>query len=90
VVTVLAVLSGVLALACALLVIEVWSLPRRRHRVLVNMAHDEGTIEGLLWQRRGCWLVLKDARLMRGPGDPLPVDGEVLIDKGRVAFLQVL
>ena len=86
----LTALVVLLCVLCGILLVELYSLPRRRRRVLVNLQHDEGTIEGLLWTRRGCWLVLKDARLLRGAMEPLPVDGEVVIDKARVAFLQVL
>ena len=88
--TVLAVLCAVLLALVCVLCIEFWSLPRRRHRVFVNLLNDEGTIEGLLWSRRGCWLVLKDARLLRVNGDAVVIDGEAVIDKARVAFLQVL
>lgn len=90
-VTVLAALCAVLALCVVLLVVEVFGLPRRRRRVLVNLLHDEGTLDALLWSRRGCWLVLKDARMLRtNPDTSTPIDGEVLVDKGHVAFLQVL
>jgi hypothetical protein len=89
-VTALVALVLVLALVCALLLVELYSLPRRRRRVLVNLQHDEGALEGLLWSRRGCWIILKDARLLREAREPLPVDGEVVIDKARIAFLQVL
>jgi len=84
-------LCVVLSLALVVMVIELAQLPRRRRRVLVNMRHDEGTVEGLLWTRAGCWLIVKDARLLRSNSDqPVPIDGEVMIDKAQVAFLQVL
>ena len=88
-VTALGALCVVLAVAVLALCVEVWALPRRRHRVLVNLLGDEGTIEGLLWSRRGCWLVIKDARLLRMNGTVVDIDGEAVIDKSRVAFLQV-
>jgi hypothetical protein len=83
-------LCVVLSVLSLILGAELWSLPRRRSRVLVNLLHDEGTIAGVLWNRRGCWLVVKDARLLRPNGDSVTIDGEVVIDKDRVAFLQVL
>lgn len=89
-VTALTAVIAVLVVLCGILGVELWQLPRRRRRVLVNLLHDEGTVEGVLWQRRGVWLIVKDARLLRRNGDTVPIDGEVLIDKAGVAFLQVL
>jgi hypothetical protein len=86
----LSALVVVLVVLCGILLVELFSFPRRRRRVLVNLQHDEGAIEGLLWTRRGCWIVLKDARLLRGALEPIPVDGEVVVDKARIVFLQVL
>lgn len=89
-VTALSVLVVVLLLVLVLLAIELWSLPRRRYRVLVNLIGDDGTIDGVLWSKRGCWLVVKDARLLRINGEAVAIDGEALVDKARVAFIQVL
>ena len=89
-VTALIALIVVLLVLVAILAAEMWSLPRRRHRVLVNLLHDEGTIDGVLWNRRGSWLVVKDARLLRMNGDAVAIDGEAVIDKARVSFIQVL
>ena len=89
-VTALFALCVVLGLGVALLIVEVWGLPRRRRRAIVNLASEDGALEGLLWSRRGAWLVLKDARLLRPNGEALVIDGETLIDKARVVFIQVL
>ena len=81
----------VLLVALGVCAIELWSLPRRRRRCLVNLHDEDGTtIEGVLWARRGVWLVIKDARLIRPTGEVVPADGEVLIDRARISFLQVL
>ena len=88
-VTALVAAIVVLAIGLGVCAIEFWTLPRRRRRCLVNLLGDEGAIEGLLWARRGAWIVLKDARLLRPNGEAVRADGDVLIDRVQVAFIQV-
>jgi len=74
-----------------------WALLERRRadpleprpRVLVNLKTDKA-VDGVLWERSPSLLVLKDARLFEGPGrEPIHVDGDVLIERGNVDFVQV-
>lgn len=59
--------------------------------VIVNQQHDaQEAIRGALWGYRGPWLVLRDAQLLRAHGEAQPLDGEVLVLRSNVAFLQVL
>lgn len=90
--TALYVLCGLLALTVAILVYELHGMPRLRRRCIVNLRGEGAdSIEGVLWTRRGRWLVLKDARLVHpADGSVTPADGEVLIDRGQINFLQVL
>lgn len=60
-----------------------------RRRVMVNLV-DGKAISGVLWSRRARLLVLKDATLHERGVDPTTVDGEVLVDRHRVDFVQVL
>jgi len=60
-----------------------------RRRVLVNLVGGKA-ISGVLWARRGPLLVLKDATLHEPGVQPVPVDGEVIVDRVRVDFVQVL
>jgi len=56
----------------------------------VNLVSDDETaIKGVLWTSRGSWLVLRDCALVKGGAAPLPMDGEVVIHRSNVAFLQV-
>jgi hypothetical protein len=81
----------VLVLAVAVLTYELHRMPRLRHRVIINLLGDgTDTFEGVLWTIRGGWLVLKDARLLHRDEPPVLADGEVLIDRKQVKFLQVL
>lgn len=58
-------------------------------RVMVNLTTGSA-IQGVLWQDRGRVLVLKDAALHLDGGTQAPIDGEALIDRDRVEFVQVL
>jgi hypothetical protein len=53
-------------------------------------------IEGVLWSSRGPWLTLRDAASLKQlrPDHPetvrSPMDGEVIVHRSNVAYLQVL
>jgi hypothetical protein len=92
--TLLVAACAVLACATAILIYELHGMPRLRRRCIVNLrpafqGDEPDALEGVLWTRRGRWLVLKDARLLREGRAPLPADGEVLVDRSQVNFLQV-
>jgi hypothetical protein len=56
--------------------------------VLVNL--DDGrAFDGVLYSRRGPLLMLRQARLIEPGTEPVGVDGEVLIERARVSFIQV-
>jgi hypothetical protein len=54
------------------------------------MVHDpDSALRGVLWQSRGPWLVLKDVTALKVNEPPTLVDGDVVIHRSNVAFLQV-
>lgn len=58
--------------------------------MLVNLKHDaDGALRGVLWESRGPWLVLRDVSAIRTNTPPTPVDGDVVIHRDNVAFIQV-
>lgn len=59
-----------------------------RRSVVVNLT-DGAAFRGVLWQARGPLLILKSATLHEH-GQAKPVDGEVLIERHRVSFVQVI
>jgi hypothetical protein len=81
----------VMAIGFAILAYEFWGLPRRRYRVLVNFRDPTApALDGILWQRRGRWLVMRDCALLEtAKATPTRVDGEVILDRSLVLFLQV-
>mgnify|MGYP001306426884 FL=1 len=59
-------------------------------RVVVNL--KSGTaFSGVVWQRRGEWLVLREAKILsdRGAKADQQVDGEVLVARADIDFIQV-
>lgn len=65
-----------------------WGLARRR-RVVVNLTTG-AALDGILWRVTRGLLVLRNATLHEPGAQPLPHDGEVLVELKRVAFTQVL
>lgn len=60
-------------------------------RVIINCKdQDAPAFRGVLWQRRGGYLVLRDAQMLRPRMEAVTMDGEVLIPAGNIEFLQVI
>jgi len=81
--------------ALVLAVCAVWAGQRYRNdrlalrkRVLVNLL-DGKAMDGVLYSRRGRLLVLRDVTVLEQGAQPVSVDGEVLVDRNRVDFVQV-
>jgi hypothetical protein len=66
-------------------------MPALKCLVLLNFTHSENSaLRGVLFARHGEYLLLKQVTLVHGDGTTAIADGDVLIDRARVAFLQVL
>lgn len=65
-----------------------WRRTAVRKRVVINLA--DKAFSGILWAKRGPLLVLRDVELLEAGRAPQPVDGEVVIERARVEFTQVL
>lgn len=67
-----------------------WRPPCLLRSVIVNRKHDpETAIKGVLWSARGPWLTFKDCSLLK-ERLTTPLDGEVVLHRDAVDFLQVL
>jgi len=66
-----------------------WRRTALRRRVLVNL-RTEKAFRGVLWAKRGPLLVLKEVEMLEAGREPLKLDGEVVIERANVDFLQVL
>jgi hypothetical protein len=58
-------------------------------RVVVNKL-DGTALDGVLWDETGPLLVLKGARLLEAGGEPVDIDGEVIVERSAINFVQVL
>lgn len=59
-----------------------------KRRVLVQM-RTGGALAGVQWSRRGPLLVLRDVTLHQD-GQRAPVDGEAVIERTEISWIQVL
>lgn len=66
-----------------------WRPPCLLRPVIVNLT-DNNAIEGVLWQSRGPWLVLREAKFLAPHATPQAIDGEAVVHRSRVSFIQVL
>jgi hypothetical protein len=58
---------------------------------LVNTVSDPDTaFRCVVWHARGEWLVLRQVALIKPQGPPTPLDGEVVIHRSNVSFIQVM
>lgn len=68
-----------------------WWQPGLYQTVIVNLiAPDETAIHGVLWRRRGPWLALKQAAIVKPGLAPMSADGDLLIHRTNISFVQVL
>lgn len=67
----------------------VWTLWPIRRRVLVNLI-DGRAFDAVLYRRRGQLMELRDTQLLEpGSTEPVAIDGAVVVERARVAFIQV-
>lgn len=59
-----------------------------RRRVLVNLL-DGRAFDAILYAQRGPLLELRDAKLLEPGSEAIAVDGAVIVERPRVAFIQV-
>lgn len=58
-------------------------------RVIVH-THEGRSFRAVFWRQRSACIVLRDAMMLAPGHEPTPVDGEVLIFRPQVTFIQVL
>ncbi|WP_394621291.1 hypothetical protein JNUCC0626_20000 [Lentzea sp. JNUCC 0626] len=66
-----------------------WAFRRLvRKRVVINQADQ--AFAGILWAQRGPLLVLRNAELLQPGTAPQPMDGEVVVERHSVHFIQIV
>jgi hypothetical protein len=68
-----------------------WRHPSLLRACIVNLKDDPDTaFRGVLWASRGEWLTFKDCSLLKVNQPPTKMDGEIVIERRAVLFLQTL
>ena len=57
--------------------------------VILNLQSGEA-LSGAAWSTRGPWITLRNAQLLKAGSVPMPIDGEAIVHRQNVAFIQVL
>lgn len=60
-----------------------------RRKVVINTKSGQAFI-GVLWSRRFGVFVVKNAKLLKESGEQVSMDGEVVVLKNDIDFIQVL
>lgn len=58
-----------------------------RRKILANLT-DGTAIDGVLYKQDGPLIVIKNATLLEPGADPVPLDGDVVIERDRIMFIQ--
>jgi len=85
---------ALLALMAALVGGFVWAAVRpwrlvKARRVVVNLRSGQA-IDGLLTRQQGPLLFLSEARLLEGSDQPTMIDGQAVIERQTIDFIQML
>lgn len=67
-----------------------WQRTLGKLQVVVNLNGGQRAFRGVFWARRGPLIVLRNAVLLESGNSPVNVDGEVVIERSRVEFYQIL
>lgn len=68
---------------------DLLNLYPRKRSVIVNTKTDRA-FTGVLWRKRWGYLVLRNAEMVRDREGAVAMDGEVVIERSNVDFVQVL
>lgn len=66
-----------------------WARVALNERILVNLKSGKA-IGGILWKERGGLLVLRDASIYELGSNPVPLDGDTIIERVDIDFAQRL
>ena len=58
-------------------------------KAIVNLKSGT-TLRGVIWRRRGGYLILRNAELLRARDTALALDGETLVYEREVDFIQLV
>lgn len=56
---------------------------------IVNTKRGGPSFRGVIWERRGGYLILRNAEMLKARGESIPIDGEALIPVADIEFVQL-
>lgn len=59
-----------------------------RRRGIANLKSGR-TFRGILWKQSGPLVVMRQAEMLEAGREPIPVDGEVVIERSEIEFIQL-
>lgn len=59
----------------------------RRRQVIVNLV-DGSALAGILFRQAGPLLILKNATVLERGAQPAPAEGDLVVERDRVLFIQ--
>lgn len=65
-----------------------WQLVKAR-KVVINLRSGQA-IDGLLVRQSGPLLFIAEARLHEGSESPVPIDGQAVVERPNIDFIQIL
>lgn len=80
--------AAAIAAGAAWRLVSPWRLVKAR-RVVVNLRSGQA-IQGLLVRQSGPLLFISEASLHEAGGNPTPIDGQAVIDRQTIDFIQML
>ena len=67
-----------------------WRPPCVLRSVILNLKDDPSVaLSGVLWSVRGPWFTLRNGAVLKAGEAPTPADGELVIHRDNIAFVQV-
>lgn len=63
---------------------------RRKGLVCLKDSAGGHSLRGVLWQMGRRYLILRNAEMVRPGQEPVPMDGEVVVPRENVLFIQVV
>lgn len=57
---------------------------------IVNLKSGDTVLRGILWRTHGPWFVFRNAAGLKPNQPPMPIDGDVVIARENIDFIQVL
>jgi hypothetical protein len=66
-----------------------WRPPFLLRSCILNLKSGEA-LSGVVWSTRAGWIALRKASLLKAGAPPMAIDGDVIVARDNIDFVQVL